>query len=93
LSGSDADTAPRTTQSRQVRVADGAWQAYDQVCRRLGRTRAADILQHIRHMIETHGTAEERALLAAADAEVAERRARRGRRPRRATGLEKLPRN
>lgn len=70
-----------TTKPRQVRVPDGMWTAYDSLCKRLGRTRADDINEHIRQQIEQHGTAEERQLLAEADRELSERRARKGGRP------------
>jgi hypothetical protein len=70
-----------TTQPRQIRIPTGAWTAYDAICKRLGTTRAEDINAHIRAVIEQHGTAEERAQLADADAELAERRARKGGRP------------
>lgn len=70
------DEDEQTTKPRQVRVAKGAWTAYEAVCERLGRTRAEDINDHIRRMIRRHGTAEEKALLAEADAEVQERRTR-----------------
>lgn len=71
-----------TTQPRQIRVPTGAWTAYEHVCQRLGRTRAEDINLHIREMIQAHGTKEDRKLLAQADTELAERRARKGGRPR-----------
>ena len=70
------------TKPRQVRVPEGLWAAYERVCARLKRTRAEDINEHIRRQIEAHGDDEDRAALAAADAELAERRARKGGRPR-----------
>lgn len=66
----------QVTRARPIRIADGAWSAYASVCKRLGRTRADDINAHIRRMIKRHGTAEELALLAEADAEVERRRTR-----------------
>lgn len=66
----------QTTKPRQFRVAEGAWQAYDAVCKRLGRTRAEDLNAHIRRMVRRHGTPEEIELLNQADAEVEARRAR-----------------
>lgn len=65
-----------STKPRQVRVADGLWKAYDTVCRRLGRTRAEDINEHIRAQVRQHGGPDELALLEQAEAEVAERRSR-----------------
>jgi hypothetical protein len=58
------------------------WGAYGRVCERLGRDRTEDLLAHVRTQIERHGDDQDRADLAAADAELAERRARKGGRPR-----------
>jgi len=66
----------QTTKPRQFRVPDGAWDVYDAVCKRLGKTRAADLNAHIRRTIKRHGTPEEIARLAEAEAEVESRRAR-----------------
>ncbi|MCP9947352.1 hypothetical protein [Actinomadura madurae] len=66
----------QTTKPRQFRVPDGAWESYDAVCKRLGKTRAADLNAHIRRMIKRHGTPEEIARLGEADAEVEARRTR-----------------
>lgn len=71
-----------TTKPRQIRIPDDLWVAYEQVCADLGRTRAEDVLAHIRRQVRRHGDPEARAALARADAELAERRARRGGRPR-----------
>lgn len=65
-----------TTKPRQVRIAEGHWQAYDRVCNALGTTRAEDINQHIRTRILDSGDPEAIRLLEEADAEVAARRAR-----------------
>lgn len=65
-----------TTKPRQFRVADGHWEAYDRVCKAQGTTRAEDLNAHIRRQIQEHGDDEALRLLAEADAEVAERRAR-----------------
>jgi len=70
------------TKPRQIRIADGHWTAYERVCDRLGTTRAEDINNHIRRRIEDHGDDADKALLAQADAEIEERRARKGGRPR-----------
>jgi hypothetical protein len=58
------------------------WDAYDRVCKRLGRDRSDDLIEHVRRQIEQHGDDADRAALGAADAELAERRARKGGRPR-----------
>lgn len=71
-----------STKPRQVRVADGLWSAYERVCAKLGRTRAEDINDHIRQQIKQHGEPADHELLAEADAELAERRGRKGGRPR-----------
>jgi hypothetical protein len=66
----------QTTKPRQFRVPDGAWESYDAVCKRLGRTRAEDLNDHIRDTIKQHGTPDEIERLAQADAELEARRAR-----------------
>ncbi len=71
-----------TTKPRQIRIADDAWTAYANVCKRLGRTRADDINDHIAKQVRQHGTAEDIELLERAETELAERRARKGGRPR-----------
>jgi hypothetical protein len=58
------------------------WRAYGRVCERLGIDRTTDLLAHMRRQIEQHGDDEDQADLAAADREFAERRARKGGRPR-----------
>ena len=69
-----------------VRMPRAMWDAYSRVCDRLGRERAEDLLDHVRQQIERHGDERDRADLAAADAELAERRARKGGRPRKTDG-------
>jgi hypothetical protein len=58
------------------------WDAYGRVCERLGVDRTGDLLDHMRQRIEQHGDERDRGDLAAAEAELAERRARKGGRPR-----------
>lgn len=70
------------TKVRQVRVPDATWNAYGAVCDRLGRTRSDDILEHIHQQVREHGAPEDIDLLAQGDAELADRRARKGGRPR-----------
>lgn len=67
---------------RRFRVPDLLWDAYEGVCDRLGTDRSKDLLDHIRTVIREHGTPEELAALDRADDELAERRARKGGRPR-----------
>lgn len=77
-----ADHTPRIN----VRVPQAMWDAYDRVCERLGHGRTEDLLAHIRQQITEHGDDDDRAALAAAEAELAERRARKGGRPRKNPG-------
>lgn len=58
------------------------WDAYGRICKRLGHDRSDDLIEHVRQQIEEHGDAADRADLAAADAELADRRGRKGGRPR-----------
>lgn len=58
------------------------WQTYARVTERLGTNRTARILHLIRTDIEEHGDVEDLKALAQGDAELAERRARKGGRPR-----------
>lgn len=73
-----ADRTPTTP----IRVPRSMWAAYGRVCQRLGRDRTEDLLGHMRRAIELLGDEQDREDLAAADAELAERRARKGGRPR-----------
>ncbi|MEV0712860.1 hypothetical protein [Nocardia aurea] len=69
------DTA-RQTPGHQVRVPKGMWQAWGRVTARQGLTRTDRVLDTLRADIEAHGGDDDRAALAAGDAELAERRAR-----------------
>lgn len=71
-----------TTPTTPIRVPRTMWQAYGNVCQRLGRTRTEDLLDHMRRRITEHGTEEDRRLLDEAEQELAVRRARKGGRPR-----------
>lgn len=71
----------RTTHSVGIRVPRAMWSAYERVCGRLGVSRNDDLLNHIRGRIGEHGDDRDRADLAAADQELAERRSRKGGRP------------
>ena len=70
------------TPTTPIRVPRAMWHAYGRVCARLGTDRTGDLLGHMRRQIELHGDDADRADLAAAEAELAERRARKGGRPR-----------
>jgi len=78
----EPDDTPTHTPPQRFRAPNPMWQAYDNVCRRLGVTRTDDLIAHIREQITRHGTPEDLELLAEADRELAERRARKGGRPR-----------
>lgn len=70
------------TPIRRFRAPDGLWQAYESVCKRvLQRDRSEDLLDHIVATVREHGNKAELEKLVAAEAEMAERRARKGGRP------------
>lgn len=75
------DTANHTP-SFKVRMPRAMWDAYGRVCDRIETDRSEDVIEHVRQQIEQYGDAADRADLAAAEAELAERRARKGGRPR-----------
>ncbi|GAA3417633.1 hypothetical protein [Streptosporangium vulgare] len=58
------------------------WNTYKRVTDRLGTNRTARLLALIRDDIEKHGDEQDLEALAQGDAELAERRARKGGRPR-----------
>lgn len=67
---------PARTPTRPIRVPLIMWDAYGRVCTRLGLDRTGDLLDRMRERIREHGDEQDLADLAAADAELAERRAR-----------------
>jgi hypothetical protein len=69
------------TPTTPIRVPRSMWAAYGRVCARLGRDRTEDLLDHMRERIGEHGDDADRAGLAAAEAELEERRSRKGGRP------------
>ena len=73
--------ADRTTPATAIRVPRSMWEAYDRVCKRLGTGRSEDLIDHIRGRIREHGDEQDKADLAAAEEELAERRSRKGGRP------------
>ena len=74
-----------------LRVPEAMRDAYRRVCEQLGVTRTDDLIEHIRRQIIEHGDAEAQAALAAADVELAERRSRKGGRPRKDSSPAPLP--
>jgi hypothetical protein len=75
------DTTDHTFVTR-FRIPRRMWDAYGRVTERLGTDRSADLVDHVRTMVEQHGDTQDRADLAAAEQELAERRARKGGRPK-----------
>ncbi|MEU6687454.1 hypothetical protein [Streptomyces sp. NPDC046832] len=67
---------------RPIRVPDPLWRAYGRVCERLGTDRTNDVLDHMKARVLEHGTDEDRTDLERAEQELAERRARKGGRPK-----------
>ncbi|MEV7389610.1 hypothetical protein [Streptomyces sp. NPDC091215] len=66
----------------RFRIPRAMWDAYGTAAARQGIDRSADLVDHVRAFIAEHGNEHERAELAAAERELAERRARKGGRPR-----------
>jgi YD repeat-containing protein len=66
----------------RFRIPKTMWDAYGRVTERLDTDRTARLLQHVRADIQEHGDARDLADLKAAEQELAERRARKGGRPR-----------
>jgi len=84
---------PETTDHTFVtrfRIPRRMWDAYGTAAARKGVDRSADLVNHVRDFIEQHGNDHERAELAAADQELAERRARKGGRPKKSPAEEAL---
>lgn len=72
------------TFSTRFRIPRRMWDAYGTAATRQGIDRSTDLVDHVRSFIKQHGNEHERAELAAAEHELAERRARKGGRPKRA---------
>ncbi|MFC5748896.1 hypothetical protein [Actinomadura rugatobispora] len=79
----DQKLPPAKTPTRPIRVPIPMWEAYGRVCARLGTDRTPDLLDHMRERIQQHGDAQDLADLESAEQELAERRSRKGGRPRR----------
>lgn len=73
------------TFSTRFRIPRRMWDAYGTAAARKGIDRSADLVDHVRDFIRTHGNEHELAELEAAEQELAERRARKGGRPKKAT--------
>lgn len=72
----------RHTKPKPIRVPDPLWHAYGRVTNRLNTDRTNDLLDHMRTKIKEHGSEQDLADLADAEQELAERRSRKGGRPR-----------
>lgn len=70
------------TFSTRFRIPRRMWDAYGTAAARKGVDRSADLVDHVRDFIRTHGNEQEQTELEAAEQELAERRARKGGRPK-----------
>lgn len=70
------------TPTTPIRVPRSMWKAFGNVCARLGINRTESLLAHMRSEINRYGTEEDLELLAEAENELADRRSRKGGRPR-----------
>ncbi len=71
----------KATPTVGIRVPGRLWGAYGRVCDRLGTGRAEDLIDHMGKRVREHGDDADKADLAAAEEELAERRSRKGGRP------------
>lgn len=76
-----SDGAAGQTYITRFRIPRPMWDAFGRITTRLGTNRTARLLDHIREDIRRHGDDQDRADLAQAEQELAERRARKGGRP------------
>lgn len=65
----------------RFRIPRRMWDAYGRVTERLGTDRSADLVNHVRVAIKTHGDDRDLTDLAAAEQELTGRRSRKGGRP------------
>ncbi|MFE6758030.1 hypothetical protein ACFVDQ_31270 [Streptomyces sp. NPDC057684] len=76
-----AETSDRTF-STNFRIPRRLWDADGTAVARNGVDRSSDLVDHVRDFIRKHGNEQELAELEAAEQELAERRARKGGRPK-----------
>lgn len=90
MADTGADDEGNATPLQSLRVPLAMWRAFGRVCKRQGTNRNARITAMIRAEIRRHGDERDLADLEAADAELKERRSRKGNRlpPRATTGRE-----
>ena len=76
------------TPIQRLRAPRDLWSAYETVCKRVfDQKRSEHLVNHMRETIRQHGTPEEKAMLARAEQELTDRRARMERgRPRATQG-------
>ncbi|MGH3587085.1 MAG: hypothetical protein ACRDQ0_12255 [Pseudonocardia sp.] len=77
----DTTDAAGQTYITRFRIPRPMWDAFGRVSARLNSNRTARLLEHIRADIEADEDDQDRADLARADAELSERRSRKGGRP------------
>ncbi|MFJ9214212.1 hypothetical protein [Streptomyces sp. NPDC102264] len=77
-----ADDDKDHTFSTRFRIPRRMWDTYGRITDRQGTDRTADLVDHVRQAITKHGDEHDLAELAAAEQELAERRARKGGRPK-----------
>ncbi|GHB55606.1 hypothetical protein GCM10010331_49300 [Streptomyces xanthochromogenes] len=70
------------TFTTRFRIPRRMWDAYGTAAERQGTDRSTDLVDHVRAYVAEHGNEEELSELAAAEEELAARRARKGGRPR-----------
>lgn len=82
--GTQETSERRTTPTQNIRVPRKMWDAYGRVVARMGKDRTEALIAHMRKMIRDFGDDADCEDLAAAEAELRERRSRKGGRPPRA---------
>ncbi|MBK3596269.1 MULTISPECIES: hypothetical protein [Streptomyces] len=66
----------------RFRIPKRLWDAYGTAAQRQGTDRSTDLVNHVRDYVREHGDAQELTELEAAEKELADRRTRKGGRPR-----------
>lgn len=70
------------TVNRVVRIPNGLWDVFGEVAGELGMSRAAAVIADMQRLVNKHGTEDQINRMNAAMEDMAERRARKGGRPR-----------